>query len=106
MSTDTDPRKPPHPYLEKLRKRIPKKFTDIFLENLQLIGVEYEVAEASGLRCFVKQSKSLGMRFRRPPGTPNAGKSAKLIFGRYPSPMSLAEARKRHSAAEDQLKRG
>jgi integrase len=105
MSIDTEPKKPPHPYLEKLRERIPKKFTDVFLQNLQIIGVEYEAAEASGLRCFVKQSKSLGMRYRRPEGVPNAGKSAKLIFGQYPS-VSLADARKRHSAAAEQIGRG
>jgi integrase len=77
-----------------------KKFTDPYLDALKITDREYEVSEESGLRCFVKGSKSLGYRYRRPPGTPNAGKPAKLIFGRYPSPVKLADARERLAKAE------
>jgi Arm DNA-binding domain len=77
-----------------------EKFTDRYLAALKITDREYEVSEVSGLRCFVKGSKSLGYRYRRPPGTPNAGKQAKLIFGRYPIPVSLAEGRERLAKAE------
>jgi integrase len=82
------------------------KFTPRYLDALKITtDREFEVSEISGLRCFVKQSKSFGYRYRRPPGTPNAGKQAKLIFGRYPQ-MSLAEARRRHDDAEELRNRG
>jgi integrase len=91
------------PRLEKIRAEVPAAFSDKYLcgKKLPLIGIEYEVAEASGLRIFVKKSRSFGWRYRRP----DTGKPAKLIFGKYPG-VSLADAHVKLAAAKKQLENG